>query len=237
MTPLKLWDFCAMSDIRDTEAKSVLFRDVQTHFRKSVQDNCSRGIRLEKAGERTPKLFLRHGQARQILDEEELRKWIVGKIIHPLASEEQIAGDCGKILGAPGLRIILLTIITRGTIQMLDNFQSHFLDEDCDKNDDHLPFDINLANEHFGEKEGSKFFRAQFVYNAVTLKAGVFREEFQALRILPYLSEKRLGSGNVGAVWEVKIERGHFSYNAPVSRNADVSSISLTSVCFSLPRN
>lgn len=213
--------FAQMSAAPEEMDRSDRFQQVCQEFRECVKlADTSNGVRYDsKAGGNND--FLRRGQERHIITEEKLTRIVFGSLI-PLDSAEQIREACDKVL--TGLRIILLTILTcGGTLQMLDRFREHFLDAESSKTDEDLPFDVDYAKNIFGDLDGKKFYSIQLRYTAITLQEQTFHQEYRTDQILPYLSEKPLGRGTSGTVWQVRIERGHFRHHAPESHNADVS--------------
>lgn len=202
------------------------FEAARTHFRPLLSRRMSEG-RIIQPMDRDiyqPTTFLRNGAARKILSEQDLRQRVLGFVVHRDGGPAQDDRDLARIRGSPGLCAILLSILTLGTPGMVSHFESRFLGETPAESDDDLPFDEHFAREVFGNEDGPIFFQKQFAFVAVALGTGMFHREYQASRRLPYLEDERIGRGAYGRVYRVKIEKGHFSYREPRSRNKDVSS-------------
>lgn len=169
------------------------------------------------------KYFLRSGVAREILSEEHLTEMVLGFVIHRHIGPTQDERDLRRIRGSPGLCAILLNILAFGRPEMIPLFETSFLEEplQCRKTDDDLPFDEHFAKQLFGAENGRVFFEKQFAFVAITLGEGLFHREYQALRCLPYLEDERIGRGAYGRVYRVRIEKEHFLFKEPRSRNSD----------------
>jgi hypothetical protein len=219
------------------------FAEVRSHFRSVLETTGdSAGMRIcyrqskESVDPKQPKVsfdpkqFLRHGLAAQILTLDELKTKVFGRVLHPRPGSEGIYVK--RILGQespasfdfPGseLRTILLIILCFGDQPMLNAFEANFLQNPCGKTDRDLPFDEYVAQQIF-DSGGKQFFQSQFPFVPVTITEGNFRTEYQYLRNLPYLEHEEIGRGAFGRVFKVKIERGHYQYQQPRSRNQDVS--------------
>ena len=209
-------------DYDTTEA----FQSARALFRELLVKAMSEGQIIEPVGDRIYQTisFLRSGRARKILTERALRDKVLGSVVHRHKGPAQEDSDLVRIRASPGLCAILLTILALGTPKMIPPFEARFLEEQpCRKTDDDLPFDQHFARQLFGEEGGRIFFDTQFAFVAVTLERGLFHREYQALRCLPYLQSEHIGSGAYGKVYRVKIEKGHFLFREPRSRNKDVS--------------
>lgn len=204
------------------------FDAASAHFRDLLRRAMSQGQTIEPLDDDDEsyraKPFLRSGAARKIMSEHDLREKVLGFVVHRDGGPGQDDRDCETIRGSPGLCAILLSILTLGTLEMIPSFEARFLGErPCGKTDDDLPFDEHFARQLFGPEGGLVFFKKQFAFVAVTLGRGLFHREYQALRCLPYLENEHIGTGAYGKVYRVKIEKGHFLFREPRSRNKDVS--------------
>ncbi|KAI0136671.1 hypothetical protein BJ170DRAFT_24559 [Xylariales sp. AK1849] len=206
------------------DATDATFEGVQKHFMDLVKDAGSSGMRIQydnqgvKYWDNYP--FLREGVASKILTRDALQTEVFGRVVHPGRDEEE--GFLCRILDSPGLHIILLIILSMGNLEMLKNFLLKFLKgkDTHEKSDQDLPLEEDVAEQIFG-KSGRLFFKIQFAFVAVTITEGRFRDEYQYLRCLPYLEQTEIGKGAYGRVYKVKIERGHFKFRQPNSRNKD----------------
>lgn len=203
------------------------FYTASDHFQNLLRSAISQGQMIHPAGNDDelyqPKTFLRSGAARKILNEQNLREKVLGFVVHRGKSPAQEDSDLEKIHRFPGLCAILLCILTLGTPEMIPCFEEQFLGErPCGKTDDDLPFDEYFAGQLFGFEGGWTFFRKQFAFAAVTLEMECFDHKFKGLSCLPYLENERIGNATYGKVYRVKIEKGHFLFREPRSRNKDV---------------
>ncbi|KAI1344882.1 hypothetical protein F5Y15DRAFT_9520 [Xylariaceae sp. FL0016] len=206
-------------------SRQEAFEEAREYYFGLIDENKSKGMRIaynatdREAHYKGDFPFLRDGSANKILTQQNLHDKVLGRVIHP--GKEKADHYDRLIFSDPGLRIILLTILSRGTLEMLESFEARFLDQSCESSDKDLPFEMHYCLQLFGSRDGRKFFENQFPFLAPTLAEGTFRREYQSFRCLPYLEQKLLGRGSFGTVYKVKIERGHFEFREPKSRNLD----------------
>ncbi|CAI6094539.1 unnamed protein product [Clonostachys chloroleuca] len=213
------------------DAVTTAFKRARSELRPLLQKETSTGCTIDNTlkarsstegpSYRYDAAFFRDGVAESILTDEKLRRVVLGTAIHPQAGSSVLENDIRRIIVAPGLQRILLTILCFGTGSMLRSFEERFLGENhCRYSDKDLPFDQSLVRELFGEEDATIFFQYQSNFVALTLGTGK-DAEYGPHHILPYVPDKELGRGGFGKVDQVKVERGHFLYREPPSRNRD----------------
>jgi hypothetical protein len=211
------------------DGRAHAFDAAQELFKALVNNAAVKGVRVETPtqGEvkySEPVRFLPNGRAREILSDQRLHNNVLRIVIHPTATDTDVQRDLDRITAQPGLCLILLGILAFGNLSMLGKFELHFLEEPCGKTDADLPLDEEFAQQLFGREDANTFFQLQFLFVGVTLVSGTFCRDYQISRYLPYSVPKRLGRGAYGTVFKVRIERGHFEFREPKSRNLDVCS-------------
>lgn len=86
--------------------------------------------------------------------------------------------------------------------------------------DDRLPVTLEAAQRCFGEQEGYFFFSEQFVFCALVIREDGYHQIFDHDRpLFPFVSEKFKDEGAIGAVYKVKLARGHWLDSNGVSNN------------------
>ncbi|KAH7307988.1 kinase-like domain-containing protein [Stachybotrys elegans] len=183
------------------------FSQAQAHFKGLFKSKSFLGQSMKGEDQHT----LRNGDLAHIIDKDQLRGRIFGKVMHPTPEHEGRYFD--KILGAegqPGRRAILLNIIAFGTADMVAIFESRFLSNKYHQTDEDLPMKQDETEKIFGKADGRLFYQHQFWLKAATLEQGNFSQKFQALEHTPYLGKHPIGRGANGTVYRVKIARGQY---------------------------
>ncbi|KAH8671491.1 hypothetical protein BX600DRAFT_459169 [Xylariales sp. PMI_506] len=209
----------------ERDAAYASFERMQNHLKNVVlMTEKSDGMMIHISNHRVTyvpkKPFLRNGRAAYLLSPENLRGEAFREILYPpAAAERTYLADILERTGSE-IRLTLLIILCLGNLEMLEAFELRFLTRSCGKSDRDLPFEEDVARDIFGHN-GNDFFKIQFPFLAITIDEGTFRKDYQYLRCLPYLEHNEIGRGAYGTVFKVKIERGHFRYRQPKSRNKD----------------